>query len=95
MLKRQKDLKEKEENLKIIKRNLSSQEFRAIFIKNTNSRETPELLSIIMDTSIKHYAKAKIADNGQIHIRVENVYGSVYEGFTDNYTWFLKTFSFA
>ena len=25
---------------------------------------------------------------------VENVYGFVYEGFTNNFEWFLKTFEF-
>lgn len=73
-----------------IKRNLTN-EFKIIDVKNVYSFP-PEWAGIIFSTK-SYYVKAKILDTNEIHLKIENIDGFVYEGFITDYKWFLNTFS--
>lgn len=78
--------------LDLIKKNLTT-DFRNVYIKSVEM--IPDLSDIILYS--KSYAvKAKLENENSnlIHIKLENVEGSVFEWFVEDYDWFLKTFSF-
>lgn len=77
--------------LKTIKQHLSEEKFKKIKIKNIeNIPDLADIITYYEDLMIR----AKIVGKKTIHLRMENLRGFVYEGFTENYIWFLDTFSF-
>ena len=78
--------------LDTIKENLTT-EFRNMRL---NSIEMIPDLSDIILYSRSYAIKARFEDESckLIHIKLENVEGSVFEWFVEDYDWFIKTFSF-
>ena len=88
--KKRKIISKKNESLAIIKKVLNSNTFKRLELKSIYN--FPEFAEIVLN---KHgVVSAKLCENNLIHIKVENVYGFLYEGFTDNYEWFIETFYF-
>lgn len=73
----------------IIKTKLST-EFQYVCLK-TNY---PEITSLIMGSDVTASIKAKIDENNEIRLIVENSNGILYDANTKNYKWFLENFSF-
>lgn len=74
----------------VIKENLSD-EFR--FVDVARFDNLSDLSDMILYGN-KSRVKAKIDKSKAIHIKIEDLNGFVFEGFTTNYLWFLRTFSF-
>lgn len=79
-----------QKSFNIIKENLSDS-FRVIEVKKMQN--IAELSDMII-YGISSQVKARIDESNSIHIRIENINGFIFEGFTENYNWFLETFSF-
>lgn len=77
------------ESFSTIKKYLSN-EFRQISIKKVENLS--DLSDMIMGKST--VIKARLDSENNIHIKIENIYGFLYEGFTQNYKWFIDTFNF-
>lgn len=84
-----KSLKQKKA-LATIKESLSN-EFKRIKIKSIDNLSA-DLLVNIKATKGAVVCKAKIDEENFIHIKIENVYGFLFEGFVDDYQWFINNF---
>ena len=86
--------KRKENNLQrkslvLIKQHLSG-EFKRVKVVNMNN--IAELSDMILQC-VYTVIKARIDESDFIHIKIEDMNGYLFEGFTQNYKWFCETFS--
>lgn len=88
-LEKRKENKLQKQSLVLIKQNLSG-EFRRVKVVNMNN--LPELSDMIL-YGVHTVIKARIDESDFIHIKIEDMNGYLFEGFTQNYTWFCETFS--
>jgi len=89
-LEKRKEKRLQEESLALIKQHLSDEFKHLILIEINNIIELSDMILFGVHTEIK----ARIDESNFIHIKIEDINGFLYEGFTQNYTWFLQTFSF-
>ena len=89
-------LEKRKENLiqqkafNLIQQNLS-EEFKVIEVYEMQN--IAELSDMVI-YGVSSQVKARIDKSNSIHIRIESINGVLFEGFTQNYNWFLETFSF-
>lgn len=90
MLKRKSKSIAKKEPLDIIKESLSG-EFKIIKIKSLDELSA-DLFVDFTQSKGRVVCKAKIDEDNLIHLKIENVYGFLFEGFVDDYQWFVDNF---
>lgn len=86
--KKRKEIDIRADDLTVIKMYLSD-DFKRVDVRDiTNIAELSDMILYGIHTVVK----AKIDASNTIHIRIEDVNGFLFEGFTENYAWFIKTF---
>ena len=88
--KKRKEFKIQQQCFDIIKKHLSG-DFQRVYVA---CFENIAELSDMVIYGIRSIVKARIDESKLIHIKIEDMNGFLFEGFTQNYKWFLETFSF-